>query len=194
LKVFGLVGGIASGKSAVASFFHDQGATVLDADRIAHDVLQRPAVVEQLVARWGAGVIDADRRPVRAEIAQRVFGVDREEELQWLESVIHPLVHHELKEQLRQNRQLGTEFVVLDVPLLLERGWEDECDTVLFIDTPLETRRQRAAGRGWRPGELERREGRQWSTDRKRAAADHVVENSGNLASLHKSLAVLLED
>ena len=190
MKVIGIVGGIASGKSAVSAFFEDAGATVLDADRMAHDVLRRPSVVEQVVERWGADVIDEQGRPRRGEIAKRVFGANGDAELSWLESVIHPLVHTELKVELNRKRATD-ELVVLDVPLLLERGWDADCDTVIFVDAPLDVRRQRAALRGWAPGELERREARQWPLDQKRASCDLVVENAGELDNLHQALKAL---
>lgn len=187
--VFGLVGGIASGKSAVADFFRDHGAVVLDADQVAHQVLRRPEIVDQLVARWGAAVAP-EGEPDRGRIAEIVFGPSptAPTDLQWLESLIHPRVHEELLRQLSENRSRGVRFAVLDVPLLLERGWQQHCDHVLFIDTPDAIRRSRAARRGWDDAELADREARQWPLDRKRAAADAVIDNSGSLAELHERL------
>jgi dephospho-CoA kinase len=193
VKVIGIVGGIASGKSAVSGFCEALDATVLNADRIAHEMLQRPAVVKQLVGRWGSDVVDSENAPRRGEIAKRVFGRDGESELAWLESLIHPLVHQELKLALAHARQSNTELVVLDVPLLLERGWDKDCDQVLFVDAPLAMRRERAAQRGWAPDELERRESRQWPIDKKRAAADSIVDNRGDLESLHQSLRKIIQ-
>lgn len=198
VKVIGITGGIASGKSAVANYFRERGATVLDADKIAHQCLELPDVVVQLESRWGAAVLDDDRLPIRREIARKVFDTAQgEAELQWLESVIHPLVRERLEEALRDLQATAGEqptgaseraIVILDVPLLLERGWNRYCDAVLFVDASLEERRKRAAERGWDSDELAKREQRQWEVSRKREAADCTVQNNSDLPALHAQL------
>jgi len=191
LKVAGLTGGIASGKSEVAAFMKSLGAVVVDADQVAHKALARAEVVTELTARWGDGVVDAARQPIRSEIAQRVFGPQGDRELEWLEDLLHPLVRREIEDRMERMRTAGTRVLVLDVPLLFERNWQHHCDWVVFVDAPLEQRRARAAERGWDPDELERREARQWNVQRKRAAADYVVENRADLSALHAALTRL---
>ncbi|MFM8698844.1 MAG: dephospho-CoA kinase, partial [Phycisphaerales bacterium] len=89
----------------------------------------------------------------------------------------------------------GTRALVIDAPLLLEAGLRDACDTVIFVDCPLETRQSRvAATRGWTPAELTRREAAQWPLDRKRSLADHVICNDGDPASLRAQVRAVLDE
>ncbi len=194
MKIIGLSGGIASGKSAVARFMESRGVVVIDADAIAHEVLLRPEVVGKLTDRWGSGIVDDADRPIRSEIAKRVFGATGSEELNWLEALLHPLVRTKIENVLEQLRVVETRVAILDVPLLFERNWQKLCDCVIFVDAPLDQRRARAAERGWDAGELKRREARQWDVERKQAAADRVIENHADLTTLHATLTKCWDD
>lgn len=175
--VLGLTGGIASGKSFVAGLLAERGAVVLDADRHAHAALAESAVVAQLVQRWGAAVLDDEGSVQRSEIASRVFG-DGEAattERRFLESLVHPRVRERLTAELAEAAAAGSAAAVLDIPLLLEAGWADQCDAVLFIETSEENRRKRAAERGWDAAELARRETAQTPIAEKREGADALI-------------------
>lgn len=175
--VLGLTGGIASGKSYVAALLASRGAALLDADRHAREALDDAAVREGLVERWGAEIVDADGRLRRDAIAERVFakGDQGTTERRFLESLIHPRVRERLRRELDAAERAGAPAAVLDVPLLHEAGWADACDAVIFVDTPLELRRRRAAERGWDGDELQRREAAQMPVEEKRRLADHIV-------------------
>jgi dephospho-CoA kinase len=177
MTVLGLTGGIASGKSYVAALLAERGAVVLDADRHAHGVLAEPGVLEVLTERWGRSVLAEDGSLRRSEVARRVFGDSPEAtaERRFLEGVVHPRVRERLRAELEIAEAAGTAVAVLDIPLLIEAGWADECDAILFIDTPLEERRRRAAARGWSPDELARREAAQVPLETKRLRADFIV-------------------
>ncbi|QDT68695.1 Dephospho-CoA kinase [Planctomycetes bacterium MalM25] len=177
MTIFGLTGGIASGKSFVAALLAERGAVVLDADRHAHAVLDEPAVRAALVERWGAEIVAEDGSLNRAAIAGRVFG-DSDEALaerRFLEGLVHPRVRERLRDELEAARQRGVPAAVLDIPLLIEAGWAEECDTVLFVDTPAGVRQARAAERGWSPEELVRREAAQTPIEEKRKTATAVI-------------------
>ena len=175
--VFGLTGGIASGKSYVAQLLAELGASVFDADAHAHEALEQPDVLAQLTDRWGDGVTDERGGPDRKAIAKKVFGDGPEAatELDFLEGVIHPIVRERLREDLSTARAAGVVAAVLDVPLLLEAGWDKECAAVLFVDTPDPTRKLRAAERGWTPDEFASREKSQMPIEEKRRRADASV-------------------
>lgn len=175
--VLGLTGGIASGKSFVAGLLAERGAVVLDADRHAHAVLAEPTVVAQLVERWGAVVLEDEGTVRRSEIARRVFGEGEAAtaERRFLESLVHPRVRERLSAELAKAATAGSPAAVLDIPLLLEAGWADQCDAVLYIDTTEETRQKRAAERGWDAQELARREAAQTPLAEKREGADAVI-------------------
>ena len=151
LIVIGLTGGIASGKSYVAGRLAERGAVVLDADRHAQAALDEPRIRDAIVARWGEEVLDGAGRLDRQALASRVFGdaVETEANRRFLEGLVHPFVRARLREELSAAREAGAPAAVLDVPLLLEVGWAEECDAVIFVDTPTVQRAARAAERGW---------------------------------------------
>ncbi len=187
-RVIGLVGGIASGKSFVASELERRGATLIAADEIGHTILQRPSVVHSLVREFGQSILASDGSVDREAIAQMVFGRDdlSQQRLKQLEALVHPLIHAESVRQLRaiQEGVAPPAAIVLDAPLLIEAGWLPLCDLVLFVECDLATRQQRALARGWDSDELAHREAAQLPLDRKRREATHVVTGSADQSSL----------
>jgi len=151
--VIGLIGRIGAGKSTVAGCFADLGATVIDADAIAHAVLDEPDARGAIQARFGSGVLGPDGRVVRRALAERVFGPSpaHAEALAELESIVHPRVHDEILRRLdalRAEDKDGHRVAVLDVPLLVRAGWADSCDLLVGIECDEELRRRRLADRG----------------------------------------------
>ncbi|MCH2151873.1 MAG: dephospho-CoA kinase [Phycisphaerales bacterium] len=191
IPVIGLTGGIGSGKSQVAMMLQSLGCVVADADAMAKESLQMPAVIQQLQNRWGDRVCSSEGGVDRETIASIVF--QDESERRWLESVIHPLVH-EQREALFAAAPQDAVALVIDAPLLLEAGLDSDCDAILFIDTPEEIRQKRLQrDRGWEPTELSRREAAQISLDEKRSMAHHVVCNDGEVEDLARSVEAYLE-
>lgn len=180
----GLIGGVASGKSAVARCFTDCGAALLDADRVGHEVLHEPAVIEQLVARWGRQILTDAGEVDRSSVAKIVFATGNEAERAFLNSVSHPRIGARLAAELDQLREAKFPAVVLDAALLLEAGWEHLCDQIVFVDVPLEQRLARARSRGWDVGELARREATQLPLVEKKRRATICLDNSGTLGDL----------
>ena len=180
--VFGVLGGIASGKSLVAQLLAGPDGLVLDADRMAHEELESAAGRERLVERYGSSALTPGGAVDRASLARRAFA--DAEERRWLEGWIHPAVRVRIGAQLRAARDRGVACVVLDVPLLLENDAQHHlvaaCDALVFVDASVEVRERRSRqSRSWPPGELARREAAQLDLDEKRARADHVVMNEG---------------
>lgn len=179
MVVIGIVGGIASGKSLVAQQLRDMGAEVISADQIGHDVLLEAEVQVALRARWGGGVFDSHGRPDRTAIAQRVFDpVHGLAERRFLESLSHPRIRARMQARLQDCRSRQVPAVVLDAALLFEAGWNALCDHVLFVDTPAEQRRERAAKRGWTADELTARESAQLPLEEKRRRSTSTIDNS----------------
>jgi len=177
--VVGLVGGIASGKSTVARLFQRLGATVIDADAIAKEMLRTPAVSDAIRREWGAGLFGADGAPDRAKIAALVF--DDAEKLKKLNGWVHPPVLREMRAGLdKALADPAAPLIVIDAPLLMEGELHAWCDALVFVEAGAETRARRAGSdRGWAPGELARREARQAPLEEKRRRADAVVRNDG---------------
>src|SRR5690349_4408348 len=104
MLILGLVGGIASGKSVVASVLRDMGATVLDGDRAGHAVLREPVVMSEVTKRWGKGVLDAAGQISRRAVAKIVFSQGSEAERKFLEQLTHPRIEAQLKVELEYHR------------------------------------------------------------------------------------------
>lgn len=183
--VFGLTGGIASGKSFVAGLLAERGAIVLDADQHAHAMLKEPGVRSTLVDRWGETILDESGAVRHSEVAKRVFGDDDAAVAQrrFLEGLIHPRVRQRLEADLDRAEQGGAPAAVLDIPLLIEAGWVERCDAVLFVDTPQAVRARRAAERGWSAADLATREAAQTPLVEKRDRANLVVPGDDESAA-----------
>lgn len=176
LTVIGLVGGIASGKSTVATHFAALRPGVrVDADALAHRALDRPAVREAIARRF-PGTAGRDGKTDREKLAAVVFR--DAQALQDLERITHPVIRRAIR---RQIRDAEGPYVFLDAALLQETGAVELCDWVVYVACPARVRRSRARrDRGWSEAEHRRREARQWPCARKRAGADFVVDNSGD--------------
>ncbi|MDO4570168.1 MAG: 5-formyltetrahydrofolate cyclo-ligase [Planctomycetia bacterium] len=186
--VVGILGGIASGKSLVTRFFKDCGAVVFDADRVAKEALDSSKIKGILVERWGANILSKDGQIDRLALASIVFAPENAAELDFLNRVIHPIVHEEWRKFQTSCNTRHQRLRILDAPLLLEAGWESECTQCVFIDTPLARRKEFAQVRGWEKDELEKREKKQLPIDEKRAHATCVVRNDGTEADLREEI------
>ena len=182
MRVIGILGGVASGKSLVARQLAELGAGVLDADHCGHEVLRQPEIEAAARKRWGAEIFGDDGQIDRSRLGRIVFGsaTGAEQERKYLEGLTHPEIGRRLGEQARKLEQRGTSIAVLDAPLLLEAGWDSLCSTLLFVDTPRQIRLARALERGWSEEEFSAREAVQESLHRKRARADVVIDGSGS--------------
>ena len=186
MHVIGLAGGIASGKSTVAAELAALGAVVLDADRAAHQAINRPEVKQTLVERWGEAILDGSGEVLRQAIAERVFSpsLADNQELEFLENLLHPLVRRQFESELAPLSQRGVAAAIIDAPLLLDAGWEDLCDFIVFVESNEQDRVQRAGPRNWSHSEISRREAAQMPIDEKRRRATHVIRNLGSRGDL----------
>ncbi|NQT87733.1 dephospho-CoA kinase [bacterium] len=176
-SVIGLLGGVAAGKSTVAGMFAELGATVIDADAIAHAVLDRPETRERIVARWGADVIGEDGKVDREALGHRIF-IDAQD-VAALEAMTHPAIVAATRQQVLDARGSDDAVaVVVNAPLLLEAELDDLCDLLVFIDCPTSVRLARVRERGWDEGELERRESHQHPLQTKREVAHRILDGS----------------
>lgn len=188
--VIGILGGIASGKSAVAARLAGPRGMVLAADAIAHEVLRSPEVTALVADRFGERAIGPDGTPDRAQLAAIVFDpAEGKAARETLEGWTHPRVRARILARLDEARTQKLPRVVLDVPLLLENdaqhGLVARCDVLVFVDSdPAERDARAVSTRGWEPGEVARRESLQLPLSEKRQRAHHIVENKGSLDEL----------
>jgi dephospho-CoA kinase len=181
VPILGIAGGIASGKSLVTEQLQALGADVIVADAAAHDVLKLEEVKQAARERWGEAIFGPDGEIDRSRLGKIVFAEPPAgpAELKYLEQIVHPPIRQVLRRQIEQLASSAhTQAIVLDVPLLFEGGWNEFCDTVMFVDSPREARLARAAARGWSAEEFDRREAAQLPLDSKRAQSQIVIDNS----------------
>lgn len=191
--VIGLMGGPGSGKSAVADAFAKLGCAVIDADRLSHQALQTDAVKQQIKEQWGDGVFDEQGDIARAALGRIVF--EDPAALKQLEAIVHPLVHQG-RQREREQHQSSPAIVAIveDCPLLLESELDQQCDRLVFVDTPDDLRLQRVRdSRGWDAQELEKRDRQQLPLDTKRQSADYVISNDQDLAHLDEQVRHVLQ-
>jgi len=146
MKIIGLTGTIAAGKSTVARMFKRQGLFVHDADRTVHELLSPGgAGTEQVIAEFGSQLKNKDGSVNRPALGHLVFSDHHARKK--LESILHPMVHQRRKQFIARMNQLRQNLVVLDVPLLFETGSEGVCDYVVTVWAPMFILRQRALRR-----------------------------------------------
>ncbi|MFL6130996.1 MAG: dephospho-CoA kinase [Mycobacteriales bacterium] len=178
----GLTGGIGAGKTAVAQRFAELGARVVDADALAREVVAAGTPgLAAVVAEFGPVVLRPDGELDRPALGRRVFGDD--EALGRLNAIVHPLVRRRAAELIAA-APAGT-VVVQDVPLLVETGQAARFDLVVVVEAPVEVRAERLArDRGMSADEARARMAAQASDAERRAAADVVLVNDGDLDGL----------
>jgi dephospho-CoA kinase len=188
VPVLGILGGIGSGKSTVAAEFGRLGCAVIQADVIAHEVLQRPDIREQVVRLLGGTVLDVNGRLDRKRVASIVFADC--EKLAVLNRIIHPFVMAEVERRLLAYQQDSrVPAVVLDVPLLVEVGWADRCDRLIFVACDLKTRLARSQTLTLE--QIQARENFQISLDKKANLADNTIQNDSDLSALAGQIATI---
>jgi dephospho-CoA kinase len=192
--VVGLVGAIGAGKSTVGKLLAARGGHVIDADSLGHDALRQPDVIAALVSRWGEGIRRPDGSLDRREIGRIVFG--NPDERNALEATVFPYIGRRTHDEIAAAQaNPAAAFVVLDAAVLLEAGWGDMLDKLLYVDAPREKRVQRLAARsGWDAAELDAREAAQWPAERKKGLADAVLVNDADAGELARRVARLVRD
>ena len=194
MKVIGLTGGIASGKSTVSGLLREKyGAVVLDADEVAREIAEPGEPLwEAFVSRYGKElVLCTDGTLNREAIAEIVFH-DASERI-WMDGAAHPLIKQRMLDRLAECKRAGENLVVLDVPLLYEAGWDKIPDEVWVVYVDKKTQLQRWMHRNKLPEPLAReRIAAQMPMEEKRRLADVVIDNNGTreetVAQVHNQM------
>ncbi len=187
----GLTGGIASGKSTVATMLVEAGAVLIDADALAREVVAAGTPgLAAVVAAFGAEVLTESGELDRPRMGALVF--NDEGARRRLEAIVHPLVFQRITE-LEASAPAGA-LVVHDIPLLAESGRADTFDAVVVVDVPPEVQVERMLrDRGWTREDAESRMAAQASREQRLAIATHVIENTGTLDDLRARIAEVVE-
>lgn len=132
IRIIGLTGGIASGKSSIAGFFEERGVPVIDADQLARvAVLPGSRAIERIVTIFGSEVLAIDGTLNRKRLAALVFG--SEDKRRQLEEILHPEIRHMAEEQLADASARGDRVVVYMAPLLIEASATDRVDEIWVV-------------------------------------------------------------
>ncbi|MFZ0033652.1 MAG: dephospho-CoA kinase [Sedimentisphaerales bacterium] len=192
--IIGILGGVGSGKSTVAAEFAKLGCAVIDADKIAHELLDKSAVKKKVVSFFGDAVLERGGKISHKKLADIVFADGdkpvspsvRRGRLAALERIIHPLVLKRVGELMKQaNRRRQVKAIVLDMPLLAEVGWAKRCDKLIFVRCKQQIRAKRAKKMGiLELKELKNRENFQISLDKKESIADNTIDNNSGFSAL----------
>ena len=193
MRVVGLTGGIASGKSTVSAMFRELGAEVIDADQVARDVVEPGTPGLEEVARRFPGVVDATGRLDRVALGRRVFADPAERRA--LEAILHPRIREEVARRTEALARAGVTVVLYDAALLIENGLHRGMDGVVLVSAPEEAQRARLAARdGLDTAAITARLAAQLPLADKRAHATWVVDNGGSLDETRAQVRRIWED
>lgn len=187
----GLTGGIASGKSTVSAILTELGAVVIDADRLAREVVAKGTPgLQQVVEAFGPEILTEDGEMDRAAVGRIVF--EDEHQRKRLESIVHPLVFERYAALEAAAPEDG--IVVHDIPLLAESGRVADFDAVIVVDAPHETQVERMLrDRGMTREDAESRIAAQATREQRRAIATYVIENTGTREDLRQRVTEVFE-
>lgn len=173
-KIIGLTGGIGSGKSTVANYMATKGIPVYIADLEAKKIMEDTEVIREVQKIFNENVILDNGFLDRAKIAQIVFA--DKERLHALNELIHPKVKNHFREWLKSHE--NEKFIIKEVAILFESGGDKECDKVILVTAPMETRIQRTVKRdGVDPEAVKARIKNQLSDEEKMVKSDYIIEN-----------------
>lgn len=173
--IVALTGGIGSGKSTVADEFAKLGATIVDADIIARQVVKpgEPAL-DAIRLRFGDAMLNTDGSLNRAALRQRIFSSP--EEKQWLNNLLHPLIHQETQAQFQA---AAAPYILWVVPLLVENGLQQRAQRILVVDVDKETQLARTLARdGISQQQAENILAAQATREQRLAYANDIIDNS----------------
>jgi dephospho-CoA kinase len=178
----GLTGGIGSGKSTALAYLHECGAAVVSSDRIVHGLYDQPAIIAAVQGRYGQKATTG-AHVNRQALAGIVFR--DQDELQWLEQLLHPHVRAAVDEWAAAQQKVRPlpALIAAEVPLLFETGMETAFDFVMLITAPVEVRRRRLVAK-LTDDEFERRMAQQMPEEQKIARSDFVFHNGGERKAL----------
>jgi dephospho-CoA kinase len=192
VKLIGLTGGIASGKSTVAKMLKRLGAAIVDADALSREVVEpgRDAW-KAIVESFGADVLQPDGTLDRQKLRATIF--DNPTARKKLESIIHPRVRALAEERISQHAAAGYDIVVYEVPLLFEGRLHDWLRPVILVACSVAVQKQRLEQRDRLSAEeAQKHIAAQMSLEEKRRLADYVIENDGDLEDLERQVQAVL--
>jgi len=192
--LFGLTGGIGTGKSTVAQLWRQEGLPVIDADRLAREVVAPgTAGLQSVVETFGPEVLGPDGALARERLAALVFSEPTARHT--LDALLHPLVREAASRRFLELAEQQAPLACYEVPLLYEVGLDAELSPVVVVTASLNVRRQRLRARnGWSDAEIDARIAAQLPLEEKARRADYVLDNDGDRESIARGALQLLAE
>ncbi|CAF25511.1 dephospho-CoA kinase [Bartonella quintana] len=191
MKIIGLTGSIAMGKSTAADFFKQAGISVFSADETVHQLYKSKPILS-LIEHTFPGVVE-NGKVNRLKLSKIL--INDSEKLQTLEEIIHPLVQEKEKEFIDTARQQGKKIVVLDIPLLFEKKGEKRVDSIIVVSAPLAIQKERTMTR---PDMNEKKfsfiNAKQMPDEKKRERADFIINTGKDLENTHQQVFSIIEN
>jgi dephospho-CoA kinase len=193
VKLVGLTGGIASGKSTVAEILKRQGAAIINADVLAREVVEPGHQAwAEIVNTFGIAVLQPDRTLDRQKLRAIIF--DDAAARKKIESIIHPQVRALAEQRIREHAAAGYAVIVYEVPLLFEGNLQEWLRPVILVACDVDTQRNRLQSRdNLSAAQAQKHIDAQMSLEAKRRLADYVIENNGSLEDLKRQVQAVLE-
>jgi len=188
----GLTGGIATGKSTVASLFEKRGAHLIDTDIIAKNIMEKKDTLNEIKAAFGREVFDEEGTLDRKRLAKLIFA--SKDKRNTLNAIVHPKVKNEVRKRLDTLETNDDNLIVIEVPLLFEAGFDDLCDKTLVVYTSREVQLQRLMDRDGidRHYALEKINA-QMPLEEKKARADYLIDNAESKEKTLEQLDTLIK-
>lgn len=192
MKIIGLTGGIASGKSTVSSYLKDKGYVVVDADQIAREVVKVGSEgLKKLVESFGDGILNEDISLNRKKLGAIVF--NDKAKLELLNNILHPSIRKNILSDFDMHKKNGEEIIVFDCPLLFEGKYESICDETWLVSISYETQVKRLILRDNIDNvHASKIIDSQMSLAEKAKLADIIVDNENDVAKLYSVIDKLL--
>jgi dephospho-CoA kinase len=188
----GLTGNVASGKTTVADRWREAGVTIVDADRLGHEVLEEDAEArEALVAEFGPGILEPGGAIDRAALGDAAFASPAR--VARLNAIVHPPLLERLDRELEQAREAGAVLAVVDAALVFEFGLGEVLDVLVLVTAPASAREERLGGsRGMDAERFRRVMETQIPDEEKVEACDYVILNDGSIDRLRERADAVL--
>ncbi len=183
--VIGLTGGIGSGKTAASDHFQVLGIDIIDADLVSRQAVTPPSsALQQISEHFGTKYLTPEGELNRAALRQKIFNDSHAKS--WLENILHPLIHSEIKHQIKASTSA---YCILVSPLLFETRQHEFCQRTLLIDCPKALQIERASTRDNNDvGSIRKIIAQQMSRNKKRQLADDIIVNDSNLDKLYQQV------
>jgi dephospho-CoA kinase len=192
MRVIGLTGGIAAGKSTVSEALRDAGAVVIDADKVGHEAYQPGTPTHAaLVEAFGAEIVAESGEIDRRRLGAIVFADPKQRER--LQEIVWPRMKEMMRVRLDQLRAAGTKLAVIEAAVLIEANWQDLTDEIWVVQAPEEIAMQRLMARnGFSAEDAQARIRAQLSNAERAQHADVIVENSGTVEDARRQVEMAL--